>query len=93
MDGLSSSADPKTAIMNEVRQQSAVLNARQLIEKVNEHCFDRCIPKPGTSISSGESTCISSCMEKYMAAWNVVSKTYVGRLQQAQAAGPGSITF
>jgi hypothetical protein len=32
MDGLASSSDPKTALMNEVRQQSAVLNARQLIE-------------------------------------------------------------
>ena len=62
-------------------------------QKINEHCFDRCVPKPGTAFSSGESTCISACMEKYMAAWNTVSKTYVGRLQQAQAAGPGAITF
>jgi len=88
---MSASSDPKTQLMNQVRQESAMLNARQLIEKINEHCFERCIPKPGTSLSSGETGCFSSCMEKYMAAWNAVSRTYVGRIQKEQAAGiPGN---
>lgn len=68
-------------------------NHRRVNQKINEHCFERCVPKPGTSFSSGESSCISSCMEKYMAAWNVVSKTYIGRLQQAQQAGPGGLVY
>ncbi|RDW65455.1 mitochondrial import inner membrane translocase subunit tim-13 [Coleophoma crateriformis] len=76
------SADPKAAVMNQVRQEAAMTNARQLIEKVNEHCFDKCVPKPGSSLSSGETTCFTQCMEKYMAAWNVVSRQYIGRIQQ-----------
>ncbi|KEQ66788.1 uncharacterized protein M437DRAFT_10456, partial [Aureobasidium melanogenum CBS 110374] len=63
-------------------QEAAVANARQLVEKLNEHCFERCIPKPGSSLSSGESTCYSQCMEKYMSAWNVVSKQYINRIQR-----------
>ncbi|EOD50276.1 putative mitochondrial import inner membrane translocase subunit tim13 protein [Neofusicoccum parvum] len=76
------SSDPKTAVMQQVRQEAAVANARQLVEKLNEHCFERCVPKPGTSLSKGEETCFTQCMEKYMSAWNVVSRQYVAKLQQ-----------
>ncbi|EKG10864.1 Mitochondrial inner membrane translocase complex Tim8/9/10/13-zinc finger-like protein [Macrophomina phaseolina MS6] len=83
MDSLAiTSSDPKTAVMQQVRQEAAVANARQLVEKLNEHCFERCVPKPGTSLSKGEETCFSQCMEKYMSAWNVVSRQYVAKLQQ-----------
>ncbi|KAH9867817.1 hypothetical protein IAQ61_007121 [Plenodomus lingam] len=77
--------DPKTMIMRQVQQESAMQNARALVEKLNEHCFDRCVPKPGTSLSKGEEGCMSACMEKYMSAWNTVSKQYVGQItKQAQ---------
>ncbi|KAE9367789.1 hypothetical protein N431DRAFT_416656 [Stipitochalara longipes BDJ] len=79
-----SSSDPKAAVMNQVRQEAAMTNARQLIEKVNEHCFEKCVPKPGSSLSSGETTCFTQCMEKYMAAWNTVSRQYINRIQQEQ---------
>lgn len=40
------------------------------------------MPKPGTSLSKGEETCFTQCMEKYMSAWNVVSRQYIAKLQQ-----------
>ncbi|MCJ1364899.1 protein translocase subunit [Acarospora aff. strigata] len=82
--GFGSSTDPKSTIMNQVRQEAAVTNARQLIEKLNEHCFEKCVPKPGSSLSRGEETCFTQCMEKYMAAWNTVSRQYIARIQQEQ---------
>ncbi|KAI9843641.1 MAG: protein translocase subunit [Sclerophora amabilis] len=81
------SSDPKTAVMDQVRQEANVNNARQLVEKLNEQCFERCVPKPGSSLSRGESTCVTQCMEKYMAAWNTVSRQYIGRLQKEQGGG------
>jgi import inner membrane translocase subunit TIM13 len=102
-----SSSDPKAAVMNQVRQEAAMTNARQLIEvrpsfppsnsvphadseqKVNEHCFDKCVPKPGSSLSSGETTCFTQCMEKYMAAWNTVSRQYITRIQRESGKGAG----
>ena len=51
-------------------------------QKINEHCFQKCVPKPSTALSSGEQTCFTQCMEKYMSAWNQVSATYTHRLQQ-----------
>ncbi|KAJ9622641.1 protein translocase subunit [Taxawa tesnikishii (nom. ined.)] len=72
--------NPAEAVKNQIRQEAAIQNARQL--KLNEHCFERCVPKPGSSLSSGETTCYTYCMEKYMAAWNTVSRQYVGRIQR-----------
>jgi len=80
-------ADAKTEVMQQVRQQAAIANARALVEKLNEHCFDRCIPTPGSSLSSGESTCYTNCMEKYMAAWNTTSRQYLTHVQKGAGAG------
>lgn len=54
-------------------------------QKLQESCFDKCVPKPGTSISSGEQTCLTTCMEKYMAAWNQVNSAYINRIRQDHA--------
>ncbi|PUU72280.1 Tim10/DDP family zinc finger protein [Tuber borchii] len=67
--------------MSTIAQQSNIENARTLIEKINEKCFEKCIPKPGGSLSSGESTCLTTCMQKYMQAWNVVSQAYITRIK------------
>jgi hypothetical protein len=57
------------------------------LQKVNEHCFERAIPNPGSSISSSEQTTFTNCMEKYMAAWNTTSRQYLGHLQKGAGAG------
>lgn len=75
----------KEAVMRQVQLESNTSNARMLIEKMNENCFEKCIPKPGSSISSGESTCYTACMDKYMAAWNKVNAAYIQRIRQEQA--------
>ena len=89
--GLSAYAnsDPKTQVMRQIQQEAAMQNARMLVEKLNEHCFERCVPKPSTSLSRGEESCFTACMEKYMAAWNTVSKVYVARIQKEAASGRG----
>ncbi|OTA66415.1 hypothetical protein K449DRAFT_430723 [Hypoxylon sp. EC38] len=74
----------KAEVVKQVRTQYAMDNAKQLIEKINEHCFDKCVPKPGASLSNSEQTCFTQCIEKYMSAWNQVSTTYISRLQREQ---------
>ena len=49
------------------------------------NCFATCIPNPSSSLSSKEQSCLSSCMEKYIEAWNVTSRTYINRLQREGA--------
>ncbi|KAL4801472.1 Tim10/DDP family zinc finger-domain-containing protein [Aspergillus unguis] len=69
----------KAAVIKQLQTQAAITNARQLIGKVNEHCFDNCITSPGSTMSPNDSTCLSQCMEKYISLWNVASKTYLSR--------------
>lgn len=57
---------------------------------MNSHCFEKCIPAPGSSLSSREEKCFTTCMEKYMAAWNTVSRQYIGRIQKTAGGGMGS---
>lgn len=49
-------------------------------QKVNEHCFDKCIPAPNSTLSSSEEGCLSTCMEKYISLWNVASRSYITRV-------------
>ncbi|KAJ7903719.1 Tim10/DDP family zinc finger-domain-containing protein [Mycena olivaceomarginata] len=70
----------KEAVMNAVRNEIALTNAQQLMNSANERCYKACITKPGTSLSSGEQTCLSRCLDRYMEAFNIVRRTYVARL-------------
>ncbi|KAA8908346.1 Tim10/DDP family zinc finger protein [Sphaerosporella brunnea] len=67
--------------MQTVQQQQNVENARILIDKINKNCFAKCVPKPGSILSSGETTCLTNCMQKYMNAWNIVSGAYIYRIK------------
>ncbi|KAJ5784996.1 uncharacterized protein N7503_010208 [Penicillium pulvis] len=76
----SSSSDVKANLVQQLQQESAMANARMLINKVNENCFRACVPTPGSSMSAQENTCLSSCMDKYISMWNITSRTYINRI-------------
>ncbi|XP_008555408.1 mitochondrial import inner membrane translocase subunit Tim13 [Microplitis demolitor] len=69
-------------LMQQVKQEIAVANAQELLTKITEKCFKKCIVKPGTSLDSSEQKCVAMCMDRYMDAFNVVSKAYSNRLQR-----------
>ncbi|KAF7375053.1 Tim10/DDP family zinc finger domain-containing protein [Mycena sanguinolenta] len=72
----------KEAVMNAVRNEIALTNAQQLMNSANERCYKACVTKPGTSLSSGEQTCLSRCLDRYMEAFNIVRRTYMTRLSK-----------
>ncbi|KYN17199.1 Mitochondrial import inner membrane translocase subunit Tim13-B [Trachymyrmex cornetzi] len=78
-------------LMQQVKQQIAVANAQELLTKMTEKCFKKCIGKPGTSLDSSTlnltlKSCLKNaramCMDRYMDSFNLVSKTYSERLQR-----------
>ncbi|ORY86055.1 Tim10/DDP family zinc finger-domain-containing protein [Leucosporidium creatinivorum] len=84
----------KEQVMNEVRSQLAVANAQELINKMGDKCFVKCITKPGDSLSPSEEGCIARCTERYLEAFNVISKQYVarvGREREAAATAAGGL--
>ncbi|RHZ88485.1 hypothetical protein Glove_22g228 [Diversispora epigaea] len=72
----------KNAVMDQVRNELALANAQELINKINEKCFSKCISKPGYRLENSEQTCIAKCMDRYMEAWNIVSRSYINRVQR-----------
>ncbi|XP_011864408.1 PREDICTED: mitochondrial import inner membrane translocase subunit Tim13 [Vollenhovia emeryi] len=76
------SGSQRDELMQQVKQQIAVANAQELLTKMTEKCFKKCIAKPGTSLDSSEQKCLAMCMDRYMDSFNLVSKTYSERLQR-----------
>ena len=72
----------KEELMDQVKQQIAIANAQELLTKMSEKCFKKCINKPGTALDNSEQKCIAMCMDRYMDAWNLVSRTYSTRIQR-----------
>lgn len=85
MDTLSTgslSGAQKEELMDQVKQQIAIANAQELLTKMSEKCFKKCINKPGTALDNSEQKCIAMCMDRYMDSWNLVSRTYSSRIQR-----------
>ncbi|XP_008329193.1 mitochondrial import inner membrane translocase subunit Tim13 [Cynoglossus semilaevis] len=72
-------------IMEQVKVQIAVANAQELLKRVTDKCFKKCISRPGNSLDNSEQKCLAMCMDRYMDTWNTVSKTYNSRLQKERS--------
>ncbi|XP_066927369.1 mitochondrial import inner membrane translocase subunit Tim13-like [Clytia hemisphaerica] len=87
----SSGGQPSSSQMMEaVKQQIAVANAQELLSKMSDKCFKKCITKPGANLDNSEQKCLAMCMDRYMEAWNLVSQTYTNRLNKEHSMQGGS---
>ncbi|BFZ09448.1 hypothetical protein BsWGS_12487 [Bradybaena similaris] len=75
-------ASTRDHLMTQVRQQIALANAQELLQRMSEKCYKKCIAKPGTTLDNSEQKCIAMCMDRYMDTWNLVSRVYSQRLQR-----------
>ncbi|XP_004348222.1 hypothetical protein CAOG_04394 [Capsaspora owczarzaki ATCC 30864] len=78
---MSLTRENRDKIMDQMRQQMAVAHAQELLQKMSERCFVKCVVKPGTSLELSERQCVAKCMDRYMESWNVVSRAYANRIQ------------
>ncbi|KAI0048980.1 hypothetical protein FA95DRAFT_1604790 [Auriscalpium vulgare] len=94
--GNSASASPppadvtarKEAVMTQIRNELALASAQELINKTNDKCFAKCVTKPSTALSGSEETCLARCLDRYMEAFNIVSRTYTSRLARERLENP-----
>ncbi|KIY68829.1 hypothetical protein CYLTODRAFT_421282 [Cylindrobasidium torrendii FP15055 ss-10] len=75
-------ASKKEQIMNALRSEVMQANAALLVENMNNKCYTACIPQPGAAISNSEKTCLANCQERFMDAFNIVSRSYHARLSK-----------
>lgn len=64
MDLSSLSLTQKDQLMDQVKQQIALANAQELLTKMTEKCFKKCVTRPGTELDGGEQKCIAMCMDR-----------------------------
>lgn len=50
MDLTSLSSTQKSDLMDQVKQQIALANAQELLTKMTEKCFKKCVTRPGTEL-------------------------------------------
>jgi len=78
----------KEAFKQSLRSELAFANAQQLINATNEKCYLKCVTKPSSSLSSSEETCLAHCLDRYMEAFNIVSRAYTVRLVKERTDNP-----
>ncbi|KAG2730630.1 hypothetical protein I3843_01G297400 [Carya illinoinensis] len=47
----------------------------EFLETIRVKCFNKCITKPRSSLHRSESSCISRCVDRYIEAIGIVSKS------------------
>ncbi|XP_066978023.1 mitochondrial import inner membrane translocase subunit Tim13 isoform X2 [Macrobrachium rosenbergii] len=51
-------------LMDQVKQQIVIANTQELLTKMGEKCFSKCISKPGSSLDSSEQILVLACLTK-----------------------------
>jgi len=75
----------KGQIMERLQTELAVASAQELLQRMTDKCFKKCVTKPGTSLDSSDQKCVAMCMDRYIDAVNLVTRAYTQRLQQEQS--------
>mmetsp|Transcript_5114 Transcript_5114/g.10618 ORF Transcript_5114/g.10618 Transcript_5114/m.10618 type:complete len:83 (+) Transcript_5114:452-700(+) len=76
------SPEQQQQLLAQVRGEVQAAALQELFTKISEKCFIKCVPKPGSKLSSSEQKCLAMCMDRYMDTMNVVSQAMVQRGQQ-----------
>mmetsp|Transcript_2401 Transcript_2401/g.10612 ORF Transcript_2401/g.10612 Transcript_2401/m.10612 type:complete len:80 (-) Transcript_2401:937-1176(-) len=58
------SIDPQMAAFLEEEKRKAMFN--EVVAKLADVCFDKCVSKPGASLDRYESACLSQCALRYL---------------------------
>ncbi|CCF57824.1 hypothetical protein KAFR_0D01770 [Kazachstania africana CBS 2517] len=79
-----SKPSPVESLKNQVQQELALANATELVNNITDNCFQKCLSNP---YSDPQPNCVDQCLNKYLKAWNTVSKTYIARIQDPSTSG------
>ena len=55
------SSDQRNALMGNIKEQLAMVQAQELLQVVGDKCFKMCIQKPGSSLSSSDQVDFNDC--------------------------------
>ena len=67
-------ARTKTGRRAQVKTELSMAYAQEFYSTVRDKCFNKCVTRPSTSLSSSEQACLARCCDRYVEATGVVSK-------------------
>ncbi|XP_039251686.1 mitochondrial import inner membrane translocase subunit Tim13-like [Styela clava] len=65
-----------------IKRQTAIQHQEMLLQTVNEKCFKMCVSSPGSSLDNSQQKCLAKCVDRYIEAWNAVSRTVTNKIRQ-----------
>ena len=65
-----------------LRQQVEEQQIQELVQTMSEKCFEKCVTRPGTSLTTGEMACLSKCADRYTECMSLVFSAVARKAQQ-----------
>ena len=62
----SSSRNDTSALEAELQKAQETVLVRTMLLKITDMAFEVCVPKPSSSLSSSEKSCVNNAVEKYL---------------------------
>lgn len=72
--GPSSDKPSESQIMGQLQGELQLAAIQEFMTTVRDKCFQACVTKPSSSLSSSEQTCLSRCSDRYGEATQIVTK-------------------
>ncbi|XRA99986.1 mitochondrial import inner membrane translocase subunit TIM13 [Pycnococcus provasolii] len=79
--GMGAGSSETAAVMQTLQSQMADAYAQEFFQTVRDKCFEKCVTRPSTSLSGGESKCLTNCCDRYREALAIVSQAVVTSLE------------
>ena len=71
----------------QVQGQLAAQYIQDVMQKITDKCFVRCVARPGAKLDDSEKMCTAKCMDRYLDAMALVSQAWAARAKQQAAMG------
>lgn len=69
-------------VMMRVRRELQEQQMEELVQAMTDKCFEKCVKKPGTSLTTAEQNCIAKAMDRYMEVMTVVFNSVARKAQR-----------
>jgi len=63
----------------QVQGQLAAQYIQDVMQKITDKCFTKCVLKPGARLDDSEKMCTAKCMDRYLDAMALVSQAWAAR--------------